>query len=383
MIEQRNHPKVTIVEEGMREGMQIESAAILAEDKIRLLDALSATGLKNIVVGSFVSPKWVPQMAAVEEVVEGFTPAEGVHYTALALNAKGAERRDAFRPKISVPDTKIGQTRVHLCDVFVQRNTAKTMAEEIAAIPGVIERAVDNGATEAMIAVNAAWGSNWIGEITETRRMEILQMQHDAWAAAGIPVTRVQFGDPMSWNTPGAVRAQIRRVLETWPGIRTVQLHLHNARGMAPISAYVALSELDSRHELIVDTAVGGLGGCPYCGNGRATRMIPTEDFVHMLEGEGIETGVDLGKLIEAAILAEEVVGHELWGHVSKAGPRPYGHDVYAMDMPFIETFAQAQHFRLGPSTYDGALAPWKHTVISATRDEFEQSLLATTGGNA
>jgi hydroxymethylglutaryl-CoA lyase len=383
MSKQHNHPKITIVEEGMREGMQIESAAIPVGDKIRLLDALSGTGLKNIVVGSFVSPKWVPQMAAVEEVVEGFTPAEGVNYTALALNARGAERREAFRPKISAPDTKIGQTRVHLCDVFVQRNTAKTMAEEIAAIPGVIDRAVANGATEAMIAVNAAWGSNWIGEITETRRMEILQLQHDAWTAAGIPVTRVQFGDPMSWNTPGAVRAQIRRVLETWPGIRTVQLHLHNARGMAPISAYMALSELDSRHELIVDTAIGGLGGCPYCGNGRATRMIPTEDFVHMLEGEGIETGVDLGKLIEAAILAEEVVGHELWGHVSKAGPRPYGHDVYAMDMPFIETFEQAQHFRLGSSTYAGALAPWKHTVISTTRDEFEQSLLATTGGNA
>jgi hydroxymethylglutaryl-CoA lyase len=379
----RSHPRVELVEESMREGMQIESADIPAEAKIRLLDALSATGLQTIVVGSFVSPKWVPQMANVEEVIEGFSPAHGVRYTALVLNAKGVERRAAFAPKLSLPDPRIGQSRIHLDDVFVQRNTARTMQDEIDDLGGVIARAVAAGAQEAQVSVNACWGSNWIGEIGENRRMEVLQLQIDAWEAAGVPVTRIHFGDPMSWNTPAAMRSQIKRVLSTWPQIRHFQLHLHNARGMAPLSAYAALCELDERHTLVVDTAIGGLGGCPYCGNGRATRMIPTEDFVHFLESEGIDTGIDLPALIEAALLAEEVVGHELWGHVSKAGPRPYGSDVYAMDMPFIETFDQAQHFRVGPSAYDGALAPWKEPITSSARDSFEESLLVARGGHA
>lgn len=370
-----DHPEVIVVEECMREGMQIESARIPVESKIRLLDVLSATGLRNIVVGSFVSPRWVPQMAEVDKVIDGFTPAEGVEYTALVLNARGAERSRAHAPKITQPNPAHGLTRVHLCDVFVRRNTARSMAEEIAAVPRDVEAAVARGATSATISVNAAWGSNWIGEISEDTRTEYLQLQHDAWSAAGVPVTTVHIGDPMSWNTPAAVRSQIRRILVTWPQITTFHFHLHNARGTAPLSAYVALQELGLRHRLIVDTAIGGMGGCPYCGNGRYTRMIPTEDFVHLLESEGIDTGIDVKKLVEAAVLAEEFVGHELWGHVSKAGPRPRGLEVYPMDMPFVETLEQAQHFRLGASAYAGAPAPWKEPITSPARDAYERRL--------
>lgn len=368
------HPVVSIVEEGMREGMQIESAEIPVEQKIRLLDALSATGLTTIVVGSFVSPRWVPQMARVEDVIRGFTPVDGVRYTALVVNAKGGERLRSFTPPLSGPD-RFARSRIHLCDVFVKRNIARSQADEIAAIPGVVERAKVAGYREALISVNAAWGSNWLGEFSEERRMELLELQHDAWSAAGIPVTAVHFGDPMSWNTPRAMRSQIRRVVETWPDVRTVHLHLHNGRGVAPISAYVAFAELDERHELIVDTSIGGMGGCPYCGNGRMTKMIPTEDFVHLLESEGIDTGIDLAALIEAAHLAEEVVGHELYGHVSKVGPRPRGDRVYAMDMPFVETADQAQHFRMGADSYRGALAPWKAPIESAAREEYERTV--------
>lgn len=203
--------------------------------------------------------------------------------------------------------------------------------------------------------------------------MAALDLQHEAWTRAGIPVTAVQFGDPMSWNTPRAMRDQIRAVLARYPDITTFQLHLHNARGVALLSAYAALEELDARHHLIVDTGLGGLGGCPYCGNGRYTRMIPTEDLVHLLESEGIETGIDLPLLIEAAVLAEKIVGHELWGHVSKAGPRPEIDALYAMDMPFIETLEEAQHFRLGRETYRNARAPWKAPIRSAARDEIEE----------
>ena len=150
----------------------------------------------------------------------------------------------------------------------------------------------------------------------------------------------------------------------TWPEITTINLHLHNARGMAPISAYVAMKELDERHRLIVDTAIGGIGGCPYCGNGRLSKMIPTEDFVHMLEGEGIRTGVDLASLIECVVMAEGIVGHELWGHVSQAGPRPVrrGRSTRWTCRSWRPS-SEAQHFRLGPESYAGCLAPWKQDI--------------------
>jgi hydroxymethylglutaryl-CoA lyase len=367
-------PALEIIEEGMREGMQIESADISVAAKVELLDALSATGLRHIVAGSFVSPRWVPQMAAIEEILAKFTPNPAVTYTALALNPKGAQRRAAFIPPLAPPD-RFGRSMVHLCDVFVQRNTARSAADEIAALPRIAQAASEAGATEATVAVNAAWGSNWLGEFSEQQRTECIERQMAVWSAAGITTTGIYLGDPMSWNTPRAVRSQIRQIVQRWPEVRSVHLHLHDGRGTALTSAYAALCELDQRHTLVIDSSIGGMGGCPYCGNGRATKMIPTEDLVHFLEGEGIETGVDLAALIEAAHLAERVVGHELYGHVSKAGPRPGSGALYPMDMPLVETIEQAQHFRLGPQTYAGAPAPWKAPIRSTARDALEEKI--------
>lgn len=366
-------PTVVILEEGMREGMQIESADIPAAEKVRLLDALSRTGLRKIHVGSFVSPKWTPQMANVEDVIAGFTPVEGVEYTAIVLNPRGAERRAEYAGKLTMPDPTLGRTKVHLCDVFVRRNINRSQQDEIDAVARTVEAAKAGGVvTHAEISINAAWGSNWLGAFDEDERLRLLTLQHDAWTDAGIPVTRIHIGDPMSWNTPSAMRSTLRRVRASWPDVHDFHLHLHDARGMAMLSAYVAIEELDERDTVQIDTAIGGMGGCPYCGNGRATRMIPTEDFAHLLESEGIETGLDIAALVEAGKIAEEVVGHELWSKVTAAGPRPTGADVYAMDMPFVETFEQAQHFRLGPSVYEGALSPWREPVRSAARDEYE-----------
>src|SRR5579859_5830955 len=361
-------PAVEIIEEGMREGMQIESADISVAAKVELLDALSATGLRHIVVGSFVSARWVPQMAAIEEILAKFTPNPAVVYTALALNAKGVQRRAEFIPPLAPPD-EFGRSMVHLCDVFVQRNTARTAGDELAALPRIVQDAAGRGAVAATIAVNAAWGSNWLGEFSQAQRNECIQAQMDAWSAAGIRTTGIYLGDPMSWSTPRAVRSQTREILRRWPDVRTIHLHLHDGRGAALPSVYAALRELDSRHKLIIDASVGGMGGCPYCGNGRATKMIPTEDLAHFLEGEGLGTGIDLTALIEAAHLAERVVGHELYGRVSKTGPRPGPDALYPMDMPLIETIEQAQHFRLGPQVYAGAPAPWKAPIRSAARD--------------
>jgi hydroxymethylglutaryl-CoA lyase len=112
------------------------------------------------------------------------------------------------------------------------------------------------------------------------------------------------------------------------------------------------------------------MAGCPYCGMGQAAMMIATEDLMHMLQEMGIHTGVDLYKLIEVVWLAEEVVGHPLYGFVSKAGPRPHFDKLYAMDMPRIETLAQAKHFILGPKAYAGAASPWVKPITSWQRPE-------------
>lgn len=373
-------PTIIVQEEGMREGMQIESRDIPVAAKIRLLDALSQTGLKRIIVGAFVSPKWTPQMAEVEAVINGFTPVPGVQYTAIALNQKGVERRAAYGHKLSLPERGLGRSKIHLCDVFVRRNTNRSQQDELEALQRAVATAKESGITHAEISINAAWGSNWLGEFDEDERLRLLQLQYDAWTSAGIPVRRIQIGDPMSWNTPAAMRSTMRRVLAAFPEVTDYHLHLHDARGMAMLSAYVAIEELDQRHSLLIDTAIGGMGGCPYCGNGRATRMIPTEDFAHLMESEGIDTGLDVHKLVEAGVVAEEVVGHPLWSKVTAAGPRPRGSEVYAMNMPFIETFEEAQHFRLGATVYEGAMSPWREPVASPARDEYETRLAAEQG---
>jgi hydroxymethylglutaryl-CoA lyase len=366
-------PKIEYTDETMREGMQIESPDISTADKVRLLDALSATGLPRIVVGSFVSPKWTPQMAEIDQIVEQFTPHEGVVYTALALNEKGRERARAYSPKLTV-DAQLPRTMVHLCDVFTRRNVNVSQEQEIARWPAVIDKAVAAGATEAMIALNAAWGSNWVGEFSEDQRMDLLGRQYDLWTAAGVAVTSMWIGDPMSWNMPHVVESQLQAVRQAWPSITSIGLHLHNARGMAPVSMYAAMRALDERFTLRLDGTVGGMGGCPYCGNGQVTRMAPTEDMVHMWQRMGIDLGVDLDKLIEAAWLAEEIVGHKLWGAVSKAGAMPRTPErLYPMDLPFIETEDEARHFALGRAAVrDEALNPWKEPITSPQRDAVE-----------
>ena len=366
------YPRVTIVEEGMREGMQIESASIAVPDKIALLDELSATGLRNIVVGSFVSPKWTPQMADIDAIVAGFTPVPGVNYGGLALNERGRERMRAYMPPLTDLHP-YPRTLVHVCDVFVRRNTNRSQRAEIDALPSVVRRAVDGGAQHAGIGVNAAWGSNWLGEFGLDQRMDLLRHQHRLWTESGVGVREVFIGDPMGWNVPDRVEDQLRAIRAEWPEITRFHLHLHNTRGTAPISVYAALRTLDPACELVVDATIGGMGGCPYCGNGRLTGMTPTEDLVDLLEELGVPTGVDLDRLVEVVVHAQQVVGRELYGHVSKAGPRPRGRRLYAMDMPFIETPEQAQHFRLGPSTYAGALAPWKEPIASPERDAVDQ----------
>ena len=295
-------PTIEYRDETMREGMQIESADISIDDKVRLLDALGETGLPRIVVGSFVSPRYTPQMAKIEEVLERFTPNPDVIYTALLVNRRSYERARQFSPPLTIEDDR-PFLNAHLCDVFTRRNFNRSQAEEFASWQAIVEDAQRRGVTEAEIRVAAAWGSNFVGEFSLGQRMDILERAHRAWNEAGIPVTSVGLLDPMAWCLPHRVEEQLLAVKERWPHIRRFYLHLHNARGMALPSAYAAMRALTPDDTLVLDGTVGGIGGCPYCGTGRATGMMATEDLFHMLEGMGIETGVDVSKLIDCAWL--------------------------------------------------------------------------------
>lgn len=364
------YPRIQLNEEGMREGMQIESVDISSDDKVRLLDALSATGLTSIVAGSFVSPKYTPQMAQIEEVLAQFTPAPGVRYLALALNQKGKDRALEFTPPLS-PSPYPPSTLVHLCDTFVRRNANMSQEQEIARWPIVIAGAVENGATEGGVALGAAWGSNFTGHRTESDRFDMLEAQHRLWEEAGIPVTFLAIADPMSWCMPDEVESTLQRVLAKWPDITTFHLHLHDARGMTLPSIYAALRTLDERHTLILDVTFGGIGGCPYCGNGRATGMAATEDVVNMLENMGIPTGVDIDKLIDAVWLLEEVLGRPTPGHVSKAGPLPRTPDqFYDANLPLVETHDEAKHFKLGPEVTAHQMRPWRQPIPDQNRSQ-------------
>ena len=371
-------PKVNYKEEGLREGMQIEDSQISVDDKVELLDALSETGLKHIVVGSFVSPKWTPQMERIDEIVTKFTPKPGVTYTALALNSRGVERARAYSPPLTIERDSVPRLSCHLCDVFVRRNANRTQMQEMERWPQVVAQAQELNIREAGIGCNASWGSNFLGEFPVDTLMTLLEKQHNMWDEVGIKVTSVSMGDPMSHCTPAKVDESVYRVKERWPEITHFRLHLHNGRNMAIASGYAAIKTLGPEDTLDLDGTIGGYGGCPYCGNGRATGMAPSEDLLHMLEDMGVETGVDIDKLIDCVWMAEGIMGHELYGHVSKAGPRPKRLEkLYNIDMPFVETFEQARHFKEGPGAYEGGIYPYREPITSPYRDRLEKGLPA------
>ena len=371
-------PKVIYKEEGMREGMQIEDSSISVDDKIELLDALSETGLNQIVVGSFVSPKWTPQMERIDEIVTRFNPNPDVTYTALALNSRGVERARAYSPPLTIERDPYPRLNCHMCDVFVRRNTNRSQMDEMERWPQIVAQAQELNIQEAGIGCNASWGSNFLGEFPVDNLMTLFERQHSMWDEVGIKVVSCSMGDPMSHCTPAKVEESITRVKERWPEINHFRLHLHNGRNMAIASAYAALRSLSPDDTVELDGTIGGYGGCPYCGNGRATGMAPTEDLLHMMEDMGIETGVDIDKVIDCVWMAERIMGRELFGHVSKAGPRPKRvEQLYDMNMPFVETLEQARHFKEGPSVYEGGIYPYREPIASPYRERVENGLPA------
>ena len=359
-------PKSVIInDDTMREGLQIESPDIPVLEKLRLLDAIGEMGAKTIPIGSFAHPKWTPSMKCIDEIAERFVPKEGVRYTALVFNQRGYERAGAYGHKLDLGRSQSFGCHVELCDTFARRNYNRTQADQLLAMRESIRAAREAQAQVASVALGNPFGSNFEGRFTHEQRMDFVSMIVKEWKEAGITINRVSFLDAMGWNMPHTVKETLEAIRNEYPSISEFHMHLHNTRGAAIASYYEALC-LGVRE---YDTSLGGMGGCPYCGNGRAAGHVPTEDFVHLCHDMGVETGYDLAKVIEAACIAEEVVGHSLWGHVSKAGPLPEGDRLYPAEMPFVETLDEASHFRNGPKVYEGQIAPWHNSDILTRRE--------------
>lgn len=302
---------VQINEEGPREGFQIEPGPIATDRKIALIDALSETGLNAIQVASFVNPKRVPGWADADAVVEGFRKAPGIAYNALWLNEKGLERALTHRDRLHIS----GHISMVASEPFIQRNQQRSFAENDAMQRAQVAIFKRNGIPVTKVSLMAAFGCNYAGEITPAQVVERIAAGFAIAADEELAITTISLADTMAWATPASIKRVVGAVRERWPEARIV-LHLHDTRGLGLADAYAGLEMgVDS-----FDAAVAGLGGCPFAGHGGAAGNVCTEDLVFMCEEMGIATGVDLDALIEAAKLAEEVVGHPLPGSVMRGG---------------------------------------------------------------
>jgi len=366
-------PTVVYNEEIMREGFGIASPSVPVSRRLELLDLLAETGLKRLTIGAFVSPRYVPQMSCFEELLGTLRPRAGVAYLPFIHNRRARELARRFAPPLTI-ETELCQLFIDICDVHQRRNVNTSIEKAIAGWPEVVREARAQGVTQGQIGIFSAWGSNFQGHFTQSYRLSFLERQIAVMEEAGIEVVEIGLHDSQSWCLPHEIEADLVAIKCRWPDVRRFHLHLHNARGMALPAIWTALRTLGSDDTLVLDGTLGGIGGGQYCGNGMASGMAATEDLMHMLDGLGIETGVDLGKLIDCVWLLEEIIGHPAFGHVSKAGPRPAGPaDYYDANLPAIESLKAARHFRLGPSAFAGeAYSPWREPIAGPYFNGFD-----------
>ncbi len=357
-------PTVIYSEEVIREGFGIEDVRIPLQAKVELLEALSRTGLKRITVGAFVSPRYVPQMAGFEELLRSFRPEPGVTYLTFVHNAKARKQAEKFSPPLTVEE-EICTFFTDICDVHQRRNVNRSIEQIEAAWPELIADAKGRGITKARAGIASAWGSNFLGKFSQRYRLESLARQIDAFRAAGMQVVEIGLHDSQSWCLPHEMEADLVEIKRRWPEVKHFHLHMHDARGMALASIYAALRTLDGGDTVLLEGTLGGIGGGQYSGNGGAAGMAPTEDLLHMLEGMGIATGVDMDKLIECVWRLEKIIGRPAFGHVSKAGPRPTEPAAwFDPNLPAVESLPAAKHFRLGPDACaKEGYSPWSKPI--------------------
>jgi len=285
--------RVTICDVAPRDGLQNEPETLAPATRAELVNRLARAGLRRIEAASFVRPDAVPQMAGAEEVVRAIERIDGVEYSGLALNEKGYERL-----------ASVGLDRVNFTfaatETFNQRNGNQSVAEAIAAGERILAR------TElpVTVTISCSFGCPFEGRV-DPGVVADLAARFDARI-------EIVLADTIGVAVPSEVRALVGRT-------HANGVHLHNTRNTGYANA---LAALDAGATLL-DSSCGGLGGCPYAP--RATGNIATEDLVYLLDGEGIETGIDLGALIGTSEWLEAILGRRLEGYVYRAGPFPTG----------------------------------------------------------
>ena len=297
----RTPDAVSVYEVSLRDGLQNERATVPLRGKLRLIDALVSAGLKRIEITSFVSPKWIPQLADADELGAHATPPPGVTFSALCPNAKGLERaRAAGMREIAV--------FLSASETHNRKNVNKSIADTLAAFEETIGPARDAG-MRVRAYVSTVWGCPYEGDVDPTRALGIAQKLLE------MGCYQVSLGDTIGVGTPRQTERILQLVLAEIPRDR-IAMHMHDTRGTALANVLVGL-EMGVRD---FDASVGGLGGCPYAPG--AAGNLATEDLVYMLHGMGVATGVDLERLVEAGRVAESVVGRPLPGKVHQAGVR-------------------------------------------------------------
>jgi len=301
---------VQINEEGPREGFQFEKGPIPTARKIELIDALSETGVNHIQVASFVNPNRVPGWADADEVVAKYDRKPGVHYTALWLNTKGLQRAIVAN-RLDIE----GSFSLTASEKFLARNQQSSMEDNVARAHETLQMYKQHGIPLKRAGIMAAFGCNFEGEIPHRRVLDMIQQLLDICEEHGMRPEVFSLADTMAWATPKSIRELVGKVRDKYPDM-TLSLHLHDTRGMGIANAYAGLE----MGVAIFDSTVAGLGGCPFAAHKGAAGNVCTEDLVFMLDEMGVATGIDLDKLIAAAQLAEDIVGHPLPGSVKMGG---------------------------------------------------------------
>lgn len=290
--------RVKLVEVGPRDGLQNEKQPVPAATKIELVHRLQEAGSKEIEVTSFVSPKWVPQMADNAEVMNGITRLPGVRYSVLVPNMKGYEAAVLTRPDEIVVFGAASEA-------FSQKNINCSIAESFERFAPVVEAARAAG-IYVRGAMSCTVGCPYEGDVSPERVEYLARLMKD------IGVQHIGVADTIGVGTPIKVRKAMEATLKHFD-INDVSGHFHDTYGQALANTLAAVS----MGVWQFDTSVAGLGGCPYAKG--ATGNVATEDVVYMLHGMGIDTGLDLDKLIDAGVFISDALGRPTQSRVAKA----------------------------------------------------------------
>lgn len=292
--------RVSIVEVGPRDGLQNEKTVVTAAVKIELIDRLGDCGLKTIEATSFVSPKWVPQLADATEVYQGIRKREGVRYPVLVPNLQGYERAHAVGAK----DVSVFTAA---SEAFNRKNTNASIDESIDRFVPVMQRAREDG-VRVRGYISTVLGCPFQGEVPLADVVRVAKRLHELGCA------EISLGDTIGVGTPEKARAMLLAVASEVP-MDALAVHFHNTYGHALANLGACLDEGVS----VVDSSVSGAGGCPYAPG--ATGNVATEDVVYMLHGMGIETGVDMPLLVETGWWLGRHLGHRAVATAALAHP--------------------------------------------------------------